>query len=40
MGRPTFILACSSCYSIFEKYMPDISFISLWEVIEKYGVPA
>jgi NADPH-dependent glutamate synthase beta subunit-like oxidoreductase len=38
-GKPTFILACSSCCSIFEKYMPDINFISLWEVIEKYGVP-
>lgn len=39
MGKPTFILACSSCCSIFEKYMPDINFISLWEVIKNYGVP-
>lgn len=39
MGRPTFILACSSCYSIFEKYLSDINFISLWEVMKKYGVP-
>ncbi|EET85862.1 conserved hypothetical protein [Clostridium carboxidivorans P7] len=40
MGKPTFILACSSCCSIFEKYMPDISFISLWEVMQEKGIPA
>ncbi len=39
MEKPTFILACSSCYSIFEKYTPYINFISLWEIIDKYGVP-
>ncbi len=38
-GKPTFILACSSCCSIFEKYMPEINFISLWEIMDKYGVP-
>lgn len=39
MGKPTFILACSSCCSIFEKYMPDMSFISLWEVMQEKGIP-
>lgn len=39
MGKPTFILACSSCCSIFEKYMPEIKFISLWEIMDKYGIP-
>lgn len=39
MGKPTFILACSSCCSIFEKYLPDIPFISLWEIFESYGLP-
>ncbi|WP_406540820.1 pyridine nucleotide-disulfide oxidoreductase/dicluster-binding protein [Clostridium ljungdahlii] len=38
-GKPTFILACSSCYSMFEKYMGDMNFISLWKVMDKYGVP-
>ncbi|MBV7274043.1 NAD(P)-binding protein [Clostridium sp. PL3] len=38
MNRPTFILACSTCCSVFEKYMPEIEFISLWEVIEKYSI--
>ena len=39
MGKPTFILACSSCCSIFEKYLSDIPFISLWEIFERYGLP-
>ena len=39
MGKPTFILACSSCCGIFEKYLPEISFISLWEVFDRYGLP-
>ena len=37
-GKPTFILACSSCYRTFKKYIPDIKLISLWEVMDKYGV--
>lgn len=39
MGRPTFIVACSSCYSMFERYMPDIKILSLWEVMKKKGFP-
>ncbi|TEB08084.1 Glutamate synthase (NADPH) small chain [Pelotomaculum schinkii] len=39
MGKPTFILACSSCCGIFEKYLPEIPFISLWEIFERYGLP-
>jgi len=39
MGRPTFILACSSCMETFTEALPDIPFISLWEVIDKYGLP-
>ncbi|MEN6463526.1 MAG: pyridine nucleotide-disulfide oxidoreductase/dicluster-binding protein, partial [Syntrophomonas sp.] len=38
-GKPTFILACSSCCSIFEKYLPDIPFTSLWEIFASYGLP-
>ncbi|ADK15462.1 Glutamate synthase [NADPH] small chain [Clostridium ljungdahlii DSM 13528] len=37
-GKPTFILACSSCYRNFKKYIPDIKLISLWEVMDKYGI--
>lgn len=39
MGKPSFILACSSCCSIFEKYLPEIPFISLWEIFDRYGLP-
>ena len=39
MGEPTFILACSSCASTFEKYLPMIKTISLWEVFNTYGLP-
>lgn len=39
MGKPTFVLACSSCIRIFEKYLPEISIISLWEIFDKYGLP-
>lgn len=37
--KPTFILACSSCSAIFEKFLPDIEYISLWEIFDKYGLP-
>ena len=39
MGKPIFILACSSCCGVFEKYLPEIPFISLWEIFERYGLP-
>ncbi|WP_416044904.1 pyridine nucleotide-disulfide oxidoreductase/dicluster-binding protein [Clostridium tyrobutyricum] len=39
MKKPIFILACSSCCSVFEKYMPEIKYISLWEIMDKRGIP-
>ena len=39
LGKPTFILTCSSCMSNFKKYMEEISFISLWEVIDEHKLP-
>ncbi|MEW9122290.1 MAG: pyridine nucleotide-disulfide oxidoreductase/dicluster-binding protein [Thermotaleaceae bacterium] len=39
MDKPVFILACSSCIAIFEKYLPEVEVVSLWEVFEKYGLP-
>ncbi|MTI57771.1 pyridine nucleotide-disulfide oxidoreductase/dicluster-binding protein [Geosporobacter ferrireducens] len=39
MDKPTFILACSSCVAIFEKYLSEIDVVSLWEIFEKYGLP-
>ncbi|RBP66017.1 cysteine-rich protein [Alkalibaculum bacchi] len=39
MGKPTFILACSSCMSNFEKYMDEINYVSLWEIIDEHELP-
>ncbi|MEA4942737.1 MAG: FAD-dependent oxidoreductase [Oscillibacter sp.] len=39
MGRPTFILACSSCGQVFQNYLPEIPVISLWEIMDRYGLP-
>jgi Fe-S oxidoreductase len=39
MGKPMFILACSSCCAVFEKYLPDVPFVSLWEILDRYGLP-
>lgn len=39
MGKPIFILACSSCIGTFERYLPEIPYLSLWEVLQQYGLP-
>ena len=38
-GRPTLILACSSCKDVFSRCLPDIPSISLWQLIAEKGVP-
>jgi len=39
LGRPQIILACSTCYRIFETHMPEAQIISLWRVLEEKGLP-
>ena len=39
MEKPIFIMACSSCISTFKKYLPMIETVSLWEILDKYGLP-
>jgi Fe-S oxidoreductase len=39
MERPVFILACSSCIRIFEKYLPEIKIQSLWDIYIEKGLP-
>lgn len=39
MGKPVFILACSTCSYIFKTYMPQIDFVSLWDYIVENGMP-
>ncbi|WP_026895669.1 pyridine nucleotide-disulfide oxidoreductase/dicluster-binding protein [Clostridiisalibacter paucivorans] len=40
MGKPTFILACSTCYYIFKTYIPEIEIVSLWDIMVKFGIPS
>jgi NADPH-dependent glutamate synthase beta subunit-like oxidoreductase len=38
MGKPIIIVACSTCYYIFKKYLPHIKLVTLWEVLNEKGV--
>ncbi len=40
LGRPTLILACPTCEKKFRTYMPDISVVSLYEIIAEWGLDA
>jgi glutamate synthase (NADPH) small chain len=37
LGRPKIILACSSCYQIFQTHYPDVEILSFWDVFDRYG---
>ncbi|MEW6402288.1 MAG: pyridine nucleotide-disulfide oxidoreductase/dicluster-binding protein, partial [Chloroflexota bacterium] len=37
LGRPKLMLACSSCYQMFQKYYPDVKIVSVWEVFDQIG---
>ncbi|WP_031513695.1 pyridine nucleotide-disulfide oxidoreductase/dicluster-binding protein [Desulfofalx alkaliphila] len=39
MGRPKMIMACSTCYHLFKKDLPEIKIMSLWEAYHRYGLP-
>ncbi len=39
MGQPRLVMACSSCQQIFKTHLPDIKIVSLWELIDEYGLP-
>ena len=38
-GKPTFILACSSCKDVFTRYLPDITVTTLWSLLDEKGLP-
>ncbi len=40
MGSPQLILACSSCYAFFKAHLPEAELVSLWEVIDRQGLPS
>lgn len=37
MGKPKLILACSSCFQIFQTHCPEIEILSFWEVFDQHG---
>ena len=39
LGRPNVILACSTCYQIFQTYLPEAKIRTLWQVLDEKGLP-
>ena len=39
LGRPTVVLACPTCSLMFGRELPDIPAVSLWEVLDRHGLP-
>lgn len=37
LGRPTLVLACSSCYRVFQEHYPDVAIRSFWEIYDQFG---
>lgn len=40
LGSPRVILACPSCSRVFQARLPDVSTVSLWELMVEAGLPA
>jgi hypothetical protein len=34
------VLACSSCYQVFQQHLPEIAVTSLWDLMAERGLPA
>lgn len=39
LGSPQVVVACSSCYQVFQTHLPDIRLVSLWELYDRMGLP-
>ena len=39
LGKPVLILACPTCQKAFARFLPEIESVSLYEIIEKKGLP-
>jgi NADPH-dependent glutamate synthase beta subunit-like oxidoreductase len=37
LGKPKVILACSSCYQMFQKHYPEVEILSFWDVYDQFG---
>jgi Fe-S oxidoreductase len=38
LGRPTLVFACATCENMFERYLPDIPRVSVYELMDKAGL--
>jgi Fe-S oxidoreductase len=39
LGQPPLILACATCYQMFQTHWPAVPIQSLWETLERVGLP-
>lgn len=39
LGNPTLIAACSTCYDILKRNLPELKIVSIWDIYDKYGLP-
>ncbi len=37
LGKPKVVLACSSCYQVFQEHYPEVEIVSLWELYDQMG---
>jgi Fe-S oxidoreductase len=40
LGKPRVILACPTCLLLFQTSLPHVPVVSLWEVLDREGLPA
>ena len=40
LGNPRVILSCSTCYQMFQTYLPEVEVVSLWVLLDRLGLPA
>ncbi len=38
-NKPTYIFACASCQAFYQRYLPEMEIISLWEIIDSFQLP-
>ncbi|WP_419659055.1 4Fe-4S ferredoxin iron-sulfur binding domain protein [Desulfosarcina variabilis str. Montpellier] len=39
LGCPQPVMACATCLKVFKDHLPSVEPVSLWEVVDKIGIP-
>jgi NADPH-dependent glutamate synthase beta subunit-like oxidoreductase len=39
LGRPDLIFACSTCFHVFAEHLPQVPATSLWQLLDRTGLP-